>query len=300
MQDMMELLEEDLTCPICCSLFDDPRVLPCSHNFCKKCLEGILEGNVRNVLWRPSLFKCPTCRKETPVTGVNSLQVNYSLKGIVEKYNKIKRGGKDSWSSCLKIGASIMISTIRKDGVLFSYILDFLRTLQLSLPTNFSDYQRLQREADFYELNSLAEILSQENLLKPRLEILEVRFLLQETQAFIRIFGSCSSTIEELAGRISMFTEQQLGQGWHNNSFPPQRPLNPVPLERPSHHDLVFQCGTDYSVADQLVTRYVSIKPDARKLINGTNVLGLLVDTLLKEGFHLEMVCNQLKYQHDF
>ncbi|XP_062050221.1 E3 ubiquitin-protein ligase TRIM13 [Lepus europaeus] len=89
-QDVMELLEEDLTCPICCSLFDDPRVLPCSHNFCKKCLEGLLEGNVRNSLWRPSPFKCPTCRKETSATGVNSLQVNYSLKGIVEKYNKIK------------------------------------------------------------------------------------------------------------------------------------------------------------------------------------------------------------------
>ncbi|XP_028577643.1 E3 ubiquitin-protein ligase TRIM13 [Podarcis muralis] len=86
----MELLEEDLTCPICCSLFDDPRALPCSHNFCKKCLEGILEGNARNVIWRQSLFKCPTCRKETTVTGVNNLQVNYSLKGIVEKYNKIK------------------------------------------------------------------------------------------------------------------------------------------------------------------------------------------------------------------
>lgn len=86
----MELLEEDLTCPICCSLFDDPRVLPCSHNFCKKCLEGIFEGNVRNSLWRVTPFKCPTCRKETSATGVNSLQVNYSLKGIVEKYNKIK------------------------------------------------------------------------------------------------------------------------------------------------------------------------------------------------------------------
>ncbi|XP_077608727.1 E3 ubiquitin-protein ligase TRIM13 isoform X1 [Crocuta crocuta] len=89
-EDVMELLEEDLTCPICCSLFDDPRVLPCSHNFCKKCLEGILEGTVRNSLWRSSPFKCPTCRKETSATGVNSLQVNYSLKGIVEKYNKIK------------------------------------------------------------------------------------------------------------------------------------------------------------------------------------------------------------------
>lgn len=33
--------------------------------------------------------------------------------------------------------------------------------------------------------------------------------------------------------------------------------------------------------------RYVSIKPDTRKLINGVNVLGLLVDTFLKDGFRL-------------
>ncbi|KAM3862315.1 tripartite motif-containing 13 [Diretmus argenteus] len=84
----MELLEEDLTCPICCCLFDDPRVLTCSHSFCKKCLEGILEGN-RGPAWRPP-FKCPTCRKETHHNGANSLQINYSLRGIVEKYNKIR------------------------------------------------------------------------------------------------------------------------------------------------------------------------------------------------------------------
>ncbi|KAG9491854.1 hypothetical protein GDO78_000384 [Eleutherodactylus coqui] len=84
----MEVLEEELTCPICCSLYDDPRVLPCAHNFCKKCLEGVLEGNSRPI-WRPS-FKCPTCRKEISTMGVNSPQVNYLLKGIVEKYNKMK------------------------------------------------------------------------------------------------------------------------------------------------------------------------------------------------------------------
>uniref|UniRef100_A0A4W5KTC5 Tripartite motif containing 13 n=1 Tax=Hucho hucho TaxID=62062 RepID=A0A4W5KTC5_9TELE len=85
----MELLEEDLTCPICCCLFEDPRVLPCSHSFCKKCLEGILEGNNRGPVWRPP-FKCPSCRKETPQNGMNTLQINYSLRGIVEKYNKIR------------------------------------------------------------------------------------------------------------------------------------------------------------------------------------------------------------------
>nr|XP_006121422.1 potassium channel regulatory protein isoform X1 [Pelodiscus sinensis] len=176
---------------------------------------------------------------------------------------------------------------VDRDGTLFNYILDFLRTLQVSLPTDFSDYQRLQREADFYELHSLAELLNQENLLKPRPEILEVRFLLQETQAFFRVFGSCSNTIEVLAGWVTMFTEQSLRWKWSNDTFPSLKQLTPLPLERPSHHDLVFQCGTDYSAGDQLVARYVSIKPDPRKLINGTNVLGLLVDTLLKEGFHL-------------
>ncbi|XP_047456361.1 tripartite motif-containing 13 isoform X2 [Mugil cephalus] len=86
--DAMEQLEEELTCPVCCGVFEDPRVLLCSHSFCKKCLEGLLEGH-RGAGFRPPL-KCPTCRKETPQNGANSLQVNYSLRGIVEKFNKIK------------------------------------------------------------------------------------------------------------------------------------------------------------------------------------------------------------------
>ncbi|XP_070770579.1 tripartite motif-containing 13 isoform X2 [Enoplosus armatus] len=86
--DAMEQLEEELTCPICCGLFEDPRVLLCSHSFCKKCLEGLLEGNRGPAFRTP--FKCPTCRKETPHNGANSLQINYSLRGIVEKYSKIR------------------------------------------------------------------------------------------------------------------------------------------------------------------------------------------------------------------
>uniref|UniRef100_A0AAV2JZA7 E3 ubiquitin-protein ligase TRIM13 n=1 Tax=Knipowitschia caucasica TaxID=637954 RepID=A0AAV2JZA7_KNICA len=86
--DAMEQLEEELTCPICCCLFEDPRVLLCSHSFCKKCLEGLLEGS-RGLAFRTPL-KCPTCRKETPHNGANSLQINYSLRGIVEKYSKIR------------------------------------------------------------------------------------------------------------------------------------------------------------------------------------------------------------------
>ncbi|XP_040514556.1 potassium channel regulatory protein [Gallus gallus] len=175
---------------------------------------------------------------------------------------------------------------VDRDGALFSYIMDFLRTLQVSLPADFSDFQRLRREAEFYELYPLAELLGQEHLLRPRLEILEVRFFLHEMQAFFRIFGSCSSTVEMLAEQITVLTGQRPGQGW-SSPFPSQKPLIPLPLERPSHHDLVFQCGTDCSAGDRFVARYVSIKPDSRMLINGTNVLGLLIDMLLKDGFRL-------------
>lgn len=45
-------------------------------------------GNVRNSLWRSPL-KRHSCRKETSASGVSSLRVSYSRKGIVEKYNKI-------------------------------------------------------------------------------------------------------------------------------------------------------------------------------------------------------------------
>ncbi|XP_034042213.1 tripartite motif-containing 13 [Thalassophryne amazonica] len=88
LQDAMERLEEDLTCPVCCDLFDDPRVLLCSHTFCRKCLQDVIEAN-RAPHFRTPL-RCPTCRKETPQNGADSLQINYSMRRIVEKYSKIR------------------------------------------------------------------------------------------------------------------------------------------------------------------------------------------------------------------
>ncbi|XP_040122919.1 potassium channel regulatory protein [Oryx dammah] len=176
------------------------------------------------------------------------------------------------------VGGQIFVD---RDGVLFSFILDFLRTHQLLLPTDFSDHLRLQREALFYELSPLVDLLNQEHMLQPRPALVEVHFLSRNTQAFFRVFGSCSKTIEMLTGRITVFIEQ--------SSAPasPQMTLLPLPPQRPSYHDLVFQCGSDSTTDNQTGIRYVSIKPDNRKLANGTNVLGLLMDTLLMEGFHL-------------
>ncbi|XP_063474582.1 potassium channel regulatory protein [Symphalangus syndactylus] len=145
---------------------------------------------------------------------------------------------------------------VDRDGDLFSFILDFLRTHQLLLPTDFSDYLRLQREALFYELRSLVDLLNP-YLLQPRPALVEVHFLSGNTQAFFRVFGSCSKTIEMLTGRITVFTEQPSAPTWNSNSFPPQMTLLPLPPQRPSYHDLVFQCGSDSTTDNQTGVRLV-------------------------------------------
>ncbi|CAB1348823.1 unnamed protein product [Coregonus sp. 'balchen'] len=88
----MENLEEDLTCSVCYSLFADPRVLPCSHTFCKSCLDNVLQVSAVYSIWRPLRLplKCPNCRSvvELPPTGVDALPINVSLRAIIEKHHR--------------------------------------------------------------------------------------------------------------------------------------------------------------------------------------------------------------------
>ncbi|XP_016110198.1 zinc-binding protein A33-like isoform X1 [Sinocyclocheilus grahami] len=56
MADALSILEEDLTCLICCDVFTDPVTLKCSHSLCEKCLQRF---------WTTQdVPQCPVCRKE--------------------------------------------------------------------------------------------------------------------------------------------------------------------------------------------------------------------------------------------
>ncbi|KAK2090596.1 Tripartite motif-containing protein 59 [Saguinus oedipus] len=88
----MHNFEEELTCPICYSIFEDPRVLPCSHTFCRNCLENVLQASGNFYIWRPLRIplKCPNCRSiiEIAPAGIESLPVNFALRAIIEKYQQ--------------------------------------------------------------------------------------------------------------------------------------------------------------------------------------------------------------------
>lgn len=44
----------DFNCPICKEILNQPITLPCSHNFCKNCLETSIKVHCQ---------QCPCCRK---------------------------------------------------------------------------------------------------------------------------------------------------------------------------------------------------------------------------------------------
>ncbi|XP_071326921.1 tripartite motif containing 35-28 [Trachinotus anak] len=46
-------LQQDLTCPVCQGIFRDPVLLPCTHSFCRECLQRSFQFNK----------KCPVCRE---------------------------------------------------------------------------------------------------------------------------------------------------------------------------------------------------------------------------------------------
>ncbi|XP_027011932.1 putative potassium channel regulatory protein [Tachysurus fulvidraco] len=166
---------------------------------------------------------------------------------------------------------------IDRDWGLFRFIMEYLRTGRITLSGEF-ETDGLLREAEFYNISALSDFLRSNNCYA-KSEILELRFVIQDAQSFFKVFSSKSTTLDALASRISVFIEQPKNLT--------QNLMEPLPVRRPSHHDLVFQCGADCSDGKQLSARYVTIEPDERKLLNATNVLGLLVDTILRDGFHL-------------
>lgn len=55
-------MSEDLTCPVCQDVFQDPRFLPCHHVYCKQCIQQLVTRAA------PSrTYSCPECRASVRV-----------------------------------------------------------------------------------------------------------------------------------------------------------------------------------------------------------------------------------------
>lgn len=59
-QKDLKYFKEHLRCAICLESYEDPRMLPCDHSFCLKCLAHHIQETLSN-----NEFQCPTCREST-------------------------------------------------------------------------------------------------------------------------------------------------------------------------------------------------------------------------------------------
>ncbi|XP_061079748.1 E3 ubiquitin-protein ligase TRIM35 [Conger conger] len=78
------VLEEELSCPVCCEIFKDPVVLKCSHSFCKACLQQFWRK-------RTSARECPVCRRRCSATEP---PVSLALKNVAETFLRESDGGR--------------------------------------------------------------------------------------------------------------------------------------------------------------------------------------------------------------
>ncbi|XP_072182414.1 uncharacterized protein [Diadema setosum] len=79
MATVHQISSQNLECPICLTLFNQPKSLTCSHTFCKDCLQRISQTQ--------KTITCPICRKETPLPSgdVDKLQTNIPLSSLVDE-----------------------------------------------------------------------------------------------------------------------------------------------------------------------------------------------------------------------
>lgn len=75
MEVMANRLEENLSCPVCKEIFQDPVILTCTHSFCNECLES---------WWaQKTTLECPLCKRQS---SQRNPPLNLALKTLCEDF----------------------------------------------------------------------------------------------------------------------------------------------------------------------------------------------------------------------
>ena len=81
---ILKTLKEELTCPLCLDIFEDPKRLPCEHVFCRQCLHSLALRSISGSI------SCPECRRNIPVPNfdVSIFPTPHQINRLKETYEK--------------------------------------------------------------------------------------------------------------------------------------------------------------------------------------------------------------------
>ena len=83
----LEELEEEITCAVCQGHYQQAKLLPCNHYYCRACIEELAKRS------RGRPFACPECRKEAtlPLGGVEELQGAFFVERMKDLFGKMAK-----------------------------------------------------------------------------------------------------------------------------------------------------------------------------------------------------------------
>ncbi|XP_040195200.1 E3 ubiquitin-protein ligase TRIM39-like [Rana temporaria] len=90
---MASRLRAELECSICLNIYSHPVMLKCGHNFCRVCVELLLDTQEKS-----GVFSCPECREEFSKRPVP--ERNRKLCNIVENFQSSQPGLQGNGISC--------------------------------------------------------------------------------------------------------------------------------------------------------------------------------------------------------
>ncbi|XP_058237050.1 tripartite motif containing 35-1 [Hemibagrus wyckioides] len=118
---MASSVEDELTCPVCFEIYQDPQILSCGHTFCRRCI-GHHYHTILSSFYTPVCPVCLNAIRQEPVT-------NLALRNTCESYQRDKEKERnekerkereereeDGGNKCLWHGEKILFFC-RDDGV---------------------------------------------------------------------------------------------------------------------------------------------------------------------------------------
>ena len=107
---LIHLLDE-VTCPVCHDVFEEPKILPCCHYYCKKCIQTLVDYAGPN---RP--FECPECRLATlvPQNDPNKLTTAFFVNRLKELHGKMEKAHGKVEAPCEQCHGGVSVAFCRQ------------------------------------------------------------------------------------------------------------------------------------------------------------------------------------------
>ncbi|XP_053380124.1 E3 ubiquitin-protein ligase rnf168-like [Mercenaria mercenaria] len=89
----MAAVDEDVfICSICMDIFENPKMLPCQHSFCKNCLVSFIQKKRECVIGKLQSFQCPLCRHEVMLESKNDVENSFPTNYLLSTLLEYRRG----------------------------------------------------------------------------------------------------------------------------------------------------------------------------------------------------------------